>query len=102
MSRSPLSLASAILVALALVFPAIAQEPDPDRAAKLMDDLMWGRGHVGGPFALIDQNGKTRTDADFRGKLLTGLFRLHHLPRHLPDRVDADWTCSGQARRRGR
>ncbi len=74
MSRGPLSLASVTLVALALLGSAAAQEPDPDRAAKLMDDLMWGRGKVGGPFALIDQNGKQRTNSDFRGKLLLVFF----------------------------
>ena len=84
MSRSPLSLASAALVAFSLVFPAIAQEPDPDRAAKLMDDLMWGRGHVGGPFTLIDQNGKTRTDKDFRGKLLLVFFGYTTCPDICP------------------
>jgi hypothetical protein len=51
MSRSPSIWANAILVALALACPAFAQAPDSDRAAKLMDDLMWGRGNVGGPFA---------------------------------------------------
>ena len=39
-------------------------------AAELMDIVMWGREPIGGPFALIDHNGKRRTDADFRGKLL--------------------------------
>ena len=31
---------------------------------------MWGKEPIGGPFALIDQDGKPRTDTDFRGKLL--------------------------------
>jgi protein SCO1/2 len=39
-------------------------------AAQLMDVVMWGREPIGGPFRLIDHNGATRTDADFRGKLL--------------------------------
>ena len=43
----------------------------PERsAAALMDAVMWGSEPIGGPFALIDQDGKPRTDADFRGKLL--------------------------------
>jgi len=39
-------------------------------SAELMDVVMWGKEPIGGPFALIDHTGKTRTDADFRGKLL--------------------------------
>ena len=30
---------------------------------------MWNREPIGGPFALVDHNGKPRTDADFRGKV---------------------------------
>jgi cytochrome oxidase Cu insertion factor (SCO1/SenC/PrrC family) len=84
MSRRPLIRVSAILVALALLCPAFAQVPDPGRAAKLMDDLMWGRGQVGGPFALIDQYGKPRTDADFRGKLLLVFFGYTTCPDICP------------------
>ena len=49
-----------------------------------MDDLMWGRGHVGGPFELIDQTGRTRTDADFRGKLLIVYFGYTYCPDVCP------------------
>jgi branched-chain amino acid transport system substrate-binding protein len=41
-----------------------------------MDDLMWARGPIGGPFALIDHTGKVRTDVDFRGKLSAYLFEV--------------------------
>ncbi|MGC1253143.1 MAG: SCO family protein [Xanthobacteraceae bacterium] len=61
--------ATALLIALAAL-PAVAQMPDIDRATRFMNELAWGVGHVGGPFELIDQNGKTRTDAEFRGELL--------------------------------
>jgi cytochrome oxidase Cu insertion factor (SCO1/SenC/PrrC family) len=50
------------------------REPPPRSAAELMDVLMWNREPVGGPFALIDHNGRPRTDADFRGKLLLVYF----------------------------
>ena len=49
-----------------------------------MDDLMWGRGHVGGPFELIDHTGKKRTDADFRGKLLIVYFGYTYCPDICP------------------
>jgi protein SCO1/2 len=84
MPRLLLSLAGAILIALAAASTAPAQQADPDRAARYMDDLMWGRGHVGGPFALIDQNGKTRSDADFRGKLLIVYFGYTTCPDICP------------------
>jgi len=63
---------------------AVAQGPDSAKAARLMDDLMWGRGHVGGPFELIDQTGRTRTDADFRGKLLIVYFGYTYCPDVCP------------------
>ena len=50
-----------------LLWPPKTVEPS---AAALMDAVMWNKGQVGGSFALIDQDGRPRTDADFRGKLL--------------------------------
>jgi protein SCO1/2 len=47
-----------------------APEPPQRPAAELMDVLMWNREPVGAPFALVDHNGRPRTDADFRGKLV--------------------------------
>ena len=84
MFRNVVNLASAALVALVFAYPAAAQEPDPDRAAKMMDDLMWGRGHVGGPFTLIDQTGKPRSDTDFRGTLLLVFFGYTTCPDICP------------------
>jgi cytochrome oxidase Cu insertion factor (SCO1/SenC/PrrC family) len=43
-------------------------------AAELMDIVMWGREPIGGPFSLIDHDGRRRSDADFRGKLLLVYF----------------------------
>jgi cytochrome oxidase Cu insertion factor (SCO1/SenC/PrrC family) len=79
-----IKLASITLVAFAFAFAAAAQEPDPDRSAKLMDDLMWGRGHIGGHFTLIDQDGRLRTDTDFRGKLLLVFFGYTTCPDICP------------------
>ena len=77
-------LAGALGFAAVIASSALSQEPDPDRAARLMDDLMWGRSHVGGPFTLIDHTGKQRTDADFRGKLLIVYFGYTTCPDICP------------------
>jgi cytochrome oxidase Cu insertion factor (SCO1/SenC/PrrC family) len=61
-----------------------AQEPDAGLAAKLMDDLMWNRGPIGGPFTLVDHTGKRRTDEDFRGKLLLIYFGYSYCPDVCP------------------
>jgi cytochrome oxidase Cu insertion factor (SCO1/SenC/PrrC family) len=79
-----LCVASAITMVVAAAAAAPAQEPDPARAARLMDDLMWSRGHIGGPFTLTDQTGKTRTDADFRGKLMLVYFGYTTCPDVCP------------------
>jgi cytochrome oxidase Cu insertion factor (SCO1/SenC/PrrC family) len=57
-----------------LMAAAAAHTPSQRSAAELMDVLMWNRESIGGPFALIDQQGRKRTDKDFRGKLLLVYF----------------------------
>jgi protein SCO1/2 len=61
-----------------------AQSTEATSAARLMDDLMWNRGPIGGPFALIDHTGKLRTDEDFRGKLLLIYFGYSYCPDVCP------------------
>jgi protein SCO1/2 len=78
-----LCFACTLLLTGVATFPARTQEPDPNVAARL-DDLMWGRGHVGGPFELVDHTGKKRTDADFRGKLLIVFFGYTYCPDICP------------------
>ncbi len=78
------AIAGVLLLAAASASPAFCQQPDPARAARLMDELMWGRGPVGGPFELIDHTGRTRTDLDFRGKLLIVYFGYTSCPDICP------------------
>jgi cytochrome oxidase Cu insertion factor (SCO1/SenC/PrrC family) len=63
---------------------ASAEENATPSAAELMDALMWNHGPIGGPFDLIDQNGRRRTDAEFRGKLLVLYFGYTYCPDVCP------------------
>jgi cytochrome oxidase Cu insertion factor (SCO1/SenC/PrrC family) len=60
---------------------AVAEQPS---AAQMMDDLMYGRGSVGGPFTLTDQTGKQRSDTEFRGKLMIVYFGYTYCPDVCP------------------
>src|SRR5262245_10503133 len=58
-------------------------------AAELMDTVMWNREPIGGPFALTDQTGVRRTDADFRGKLMLVYFGFTYCPDICPTDLQA-------------
>jgi protein SCO1/2 len=60
---------------------AAAEQPS---AAQMMDDLMYGRGPIGGPFTLTDQTGKRRSDTEFRGKLMIVYFGYTYCPDVCP------------------
>lgn len=62
---------AAIAVLIAAVWP---KEPPQRSAEELMNVLMWQREPVGGPFALIDHEGRRRADVDFRGKVMVIYF----------------------------
>lgn len=61
----------------------LAQKSDRS-AAELMDVVMWNREPIGGPFALVDQNGLHRTDADYRGKFMLVYFGFTYCPDVCP------------------
>jgi protein SCO1 len=62
---------------------ALAADDQPS-AAQMMDDLMYGRGTVGGPFMLTDQSGQKRSDSEFRGKLMIVYFGYTFCPDVCP------------------
>jgi cytochrome oxidase Cu insertion factor (SCO1/SenC/PrrC family) len=63
---------------------ASAEDTATPSAAELMDALMWNHGPIGAPFDLIDQHGRRRTDAQFRGKLLVLYFGYTYCPDVCP------------------
>ena len=76
--------ACALLVVASLSgcgFSVAAEQPS---AAQMMDDLMYGRGSVGGPFTLTDQTGRQRSDTEFRGKLMIVYFGYTYCPDVCP------------------
>jgi protein SCO1/2 len=62
-------------------FCVAAEQPS---AAQMMEDLMYGRGPVGGPFTLTDQTGRSRSDSEFRGKLMIVYFGYTYCPDVCP------------------
>ncbi len=79
-------LSAALLVGGAALRHAAAQQPPPEQpsADRMMDDLMYGRGTVGGPFTLTDQTGRIRSDSEFRGKLMIVYFGYTFCPDVCP------------------
>ena len=78
------ALAGAMLLALSGAPPSSRSAGRDRSAAELMDVVMWNRESIGGPFALTDQNGARRTDADFRGKLILVYFGFTYCPDICP------------------
>jgi cytochrome oxidase Cu insertion factor (SCO1/SenC/PrrC family) len=78
------STARALLVVASLLGCNSALATEQPSAAQMMDDLMYGRGPVGGPFTLTDQAGKPRSDSEFRGKLMIVYFGYTFCPDVCP------------------
>jgi cytochrome oxidase Cu insertion factor (SCO1/SenC/PrrC family) len=78
-----LLLIASLFGAIALVCGVATAEEQPS-AAQMMDDLMYGRGTVGGPFTLTDHTGRKRSDSEFRGKLMIVYFGYTYCPDVCP------------------
>ncbi len=80
------------LAALALIGASVltgsnvdaAGDPPPGEAARMMRDLMSGTAAVGGPFTLTDVDGRRRSLADFRGKVVILYFGYTFCPDVCP------------------
>jgi cytochrome oxidase Cu insertion factor (SCO1/SenC/PrrC family) len=93
-SSPAMTMVVGLLTFLTLSPPVHADDIAPaPSAAQMMDDLMWNRGPIGGPFTLVDTDGKTRSDAEFRGKLLVLYFGY----TACPDVCPTDLTAIAQA-----
>jgi cytochrome oxidase Cu insertion factor (SCO1/SenC/PrrC family) len=73
-----------IVVACLFIGGGLAAAEEQPSAAQMMDDLMYGRGSVGGPFTLSDATGKPRSDSEFRGKLMIVYFGYTFCPDVCP------------------
>jgi cytochrome oxidase Cu insertion factor (SCO1/SenC/PrrC family) len=72
------------LVIASLLTCGVAAAEEQPSAAEMMDDLMFGRGTVGGPFTLTDQTGRKRSDSEFRGRLMIVYFGYTFCPDVCP------------------
>jgi protein SCO1/2 len=82
-SRARAWLLIASLLGCGVLSCDVAAEEQPS-SAQMMDDLMYGRGTFGGPFTLTDQTGRTRSDSEFRGKLMIVYFGYTFCPDVCP------------------
>jgi len=84
----PLALVAVALIGASLVAGSIAEAADEPRgrsdAARMMNDLMSGAAAVGGPFMLTDVDGRRRSLADFRGKVVILYFGYTFCPDACP------------------
>ena len=76
--------ARALLVVASLFGCGSSAAAEQPSAAQMMEDLMYGRGSVGGPFTLTDQTGRQRSDTEFRGKLMIVYFGYTYCPDVCP------------------
>jgi protein SCO1/2 len=78
------AIVAAVCAALFVWTGPMSGEPRRADAARLMNELMSGKAAVGGPFTLTDPWGKSRSLADFRGKVVLLYFGYTYCPDVCP------------------
>ncbi|WP_024517374.1 SCO family protein [Bradyrhizobium sp. Tv2a-2] len=79
----------ALLLATLLIGAGAGVAEEQPSAAQMMDDLMYGRGPIGGPFTLTDHTGRLRSDSEFRGRLMIVYFGYTFCPDVCPTDLQA-------------
>jgi cytochrome oxidase Cu insertion factor (SCO1/SenC/PrrC family) len=73
-----------IFLMLMLLLTSIVLFSTKENASNLPPDSSSGKAQVGGAFTLIDSDGKTRSDTEFRGKNMLVFFGFTHCPHICP------------------
>lgn len=82
MIRTPVALVPYLFALAAVVGGAVWGAGD--RVARLGMTVASGTAQIGGPFTLVDQDGRTRRDADFRGRFMLVYFGYSFCPDVCP------------------
>ncbi len=82
MIRTPQAFVPWLLMAAAVAFGLLWSAGD--KIAGIGNVVASGTASVGGPFALVDENGTTRTDRDFRGRYMLVFFGYSFCPDVCP------------------
>jgi protein SCO1/2 len=82
-SPASLALVGALLFVVAPLSHAQTAQSRAE-STRLMSELMSGKGQVGGPFTLLDQTGKKRSLAEFKGKVVLIYFGYMSCPDICP------------------
>ena len=82
-SPASLALVGALFLGMASLSYAQTAQSRAE-STRLMSELMSGKGQVGGPFTLLDQTGKKRSLAEFKGKVVLIYFGYMSCPDICP------------------
>jgi len=82
MIRTPIALVPYLAMVVAMASGLLWHQAD--QMARLGGNVVTGTAEIGGPFTLTDQDGKTRSDADFRGRYMLVYFGYSFCPDVCP------------------